>query len=61
LQKAIHIEPNEPNYYDNLGLLFMVQGKIQEAETAFKKVLSLDPNFTDAKKHLRKLHKQKHE
>jgi len=59
LQKAIHIELNEPNLFDNLGLLFLEQGKTLEAKAAFNQALQVDPNFKDAQKHLRKLHRQK--
>ena len=44
-RKAIELDPNEPDYYYNLGYLLMKNPKrVKEAVECFKKVLQKEPN-----------------
>jgi Flp pilus assembly protein TadD len=47
-EKAIELQPNSPEGYNNLGLVLTKQNKPREAEEAFKKALQLNPTLTPA-------------
>ena len=46
-KKAIELNPNFPNAYDNLGNALNYDEKIMEAIECFKKSIDLDPNYAE--------------
>ena len=48
LQKAIQLNPNDPDAHHNLGRLLKEQGNLDAAIASFKKALQLNPNNPDA-------------
>jgi Tfp pilus assembly protein PilF len=58
-QQAIKIRPEATGPYNNLGVIFQRQGKLQEAEKMFRKALELHPGNAAAQRNLRRLQQQK--
>ncbi len=54
-KKVIEIEPENPQGYYNLGLVFESKNMLLEAKEMFTKTLELDPKFKPAEEHLSKL------
>jgi tetratricopeptide (TPR) repeat protein len=54
LSEAIRLEPSNADYYVNLGLIHMRQGKKKMAQKQFNKALAIDPKNIKAKKGLEK-------
>lgn len=44
--------PDQPRPYDSLGLLYLRQGLLDEAEEQFEAALKRDPGFADSQEHL---------
>jgi Flp pilus assembly protein TadD len=59
IREYLRLNPDDPYVFNDLYLLLSEQGQNKEAEVALRKAIEIDPNFTDAKEHLRKLHEQK--
>lgn len=60
LIQAVKLMPNVPAYWNNLGLAYGGKNELGRAEESWKKALSLDNKFTDAKVNLGALYmKQK--
>ncbi|NWF98531.1 MAG: DUF4388 domain-containing protein [Nitrospirae bacterium] len=57
LLKAIDLEPNNSDYYANLGLLYAKQGILQKARIAYEHALRLNPDNIKAKKGLQNIKK----
>ena len=53
--KAIEMEP-QATFYNSLGVCYGMHGKAEEAEDAFQKAISLDPDFAGAYYNLGKLY-----
>lgn len=49
--------PNSPNAWDSYGEALLKKGQNEEALSAFKKALEIDPNFPSAKKAIQELEK----
>lgn len=49
MQEIIEDDPNNPELYYNLGVGSANKGETEKATEYYKKALSLDPNFTNAK------------
>ena len=49
---AIEAAPDLPQYYNTLGLVFMIEHENEKAEENFKKALKIDKKFTDARNNL---------
>jgi len=49
---AIEAAPDLPQYYNTLGLVFMIEHDDNNAEENFKKALKIDKKFTDARNNL---------
>lgn len=47
-EKAIDYYPQDPKFYNALGLIYLQQDLYQKAMASFKKTLSIDANFTEA-------------
>jgi protein O-GlcNAc transferase len=47
-QKALKINPNLVEVYNNLGNTFKDQGRLDEAISCFQKVLEINPNYAEA-------------
>ncbi len=47
-QKVIHLDPNEPPAYFNLGFAYLELGKYEESVMASKKAVELSPYFKEA-------------
>ncbi len=49
---AIEAAPTLPQYYNTLGLVFMIEHDTQKAEENFREALKIDSKFTDARNNL---------
>jgi len=49
-KKSIELEPNKPDFYINLGIVYKNGGKETESRRQFKKTLKLDPKNLKARK-----------
>ncbi|MBP5202438.1 tetratricopeptide repeat protein [bacterium] len=49
---AIEAAPNLPQYYNTLGLVFMIEHDDKKAEENFRQALKIDKKFTDARNNL---------
>ena len=47
-KKALSINPNLTEAYNNLGLIYKKQGKINKAKEIFKKVININSDFCDS-------------
>src|SRR5262245_16601809 len=47
IEEALKIQPNESRAFVNLGAVRMQSGEAQEAETAYRKAITLDPSGID--------------
>jgi len=54
-QKAIELAPNNASAYSGKGYVYLVQGKLDEAEAAFNQALALAPNMQEAIDGLKKI------
>uniref|UniRef100_A0A7C3N5P9 Tetratricopeptide repeat protein n=1 Tax=candidate division WOR-3 bacterium TaxID=2052148 RepID=A0A7C3N5P9_UNCW3 len=54
-EKGLSMFPNDIDIYYNLGIVYESINEIEKAKECFKKVLEIDRDNTDAKKHLEKL------
>src|SRR3989442_14966420 len=53
VEKALRLNPHDPFFYlFNLGFAYRLMGRYEEAITAFKRVLSRNPDFLPAHVHL---------
>ena len=48
MSKAITLNPNFTEAYDNLGIILLELGKIKETIAIFNKAISLNPKYTKA-------------
>ena len=55
LEKAVSIMPNDATLNDHLGDAYWKSGRKQEANSQWKRVLIIDPNFKNKEKILKKL------
>ena len=44
-QKAADLVPDNPRAYNNMGVVYRLQGRPAEAEAAFRKAIDLEPTF----------------
>jgi superkiller protein 3 len=51
-QKAVQINPNFSEAYNNMGLAFIKHGDINEAITLFQRAIQVNPNNANAQKML---------
>ncbi|HAF07372.1 MAG: tetratricopeptide repeat protein [bacterium] len=54
-EKGLAMFPDDIDIYYNLGIVYESINDIEKAKECFKKVLEIDSENTDAKKHLEKL------
>jgi len=59
LEKAAELAPGIPWPHYNLGRAYEADGQIEKAKSAYKKVLSINPDFTLARMKLERLGKKK--
>ena len=52
IMMAIEAAPDLPQYYNTLGLVFMIEHDDKKAEENFKQALKIDKKFTDARNNL---------
>jgi curved DNA-binding protein CbpA len=55
LLEAMRAEPNNPDHYTNLAMIYIKDGKKKLAHEQFKKALTIDPKNIKAKKGIEKL------
>ena len=53
--EAIHLEPTNPSYYGNLGVLYHRWGRYDAALQYYQKSLQIDPQSNQVKENLKKL------
>jgi len=58
LQKALEIEPENPQANDAMGLVWQTEGELDLAEEFFRKAIAEDASFTLARHHLGRLYSQ---
>ncbi|MGB7768995.1 MAG: tetratricopeptide repeat protein [Verrucomicrobiia bacterium] len=51
-QKALQINPNDPNAWNNLGNVLLQEGRLDEAIPYFQKALQINPNYAEAHNNL---------
>jgi tetratricopeptide (TPR) repeat protein len=51
-ETALKYVPNEPDVYNNIGILYINLKDYQKAEQAFKKALEIDPGYEKARQNL---------
>jgi len=51
-QKALQINPNDPNAWNNIGNALLQEGKLDEAIPYFQKALQINPNYAEAHNNL---------
>ncbi|MEK9712123.1 MAG: tetratricopeptide repeat protein [Thalassolituus sp.] len=56
LQRALEIDPDDPQANDAMGLVWQTEGELDLAEESFKKALKEDNEFTLARHHLGRLY-----
>lgn len=54
--KALQVEPKNEGLHFNMGMAFLEGEKKQEAAQHFKTALAINPDFSDARKMLKKIH-----
>ncbi len=54
-QQAQQLAPDQPEPYNNAGLIYLEQGDRANAEASFRKALQVDPNYEPAKTNLQKM------
>ena len=47
IDKAIKLQPDDPNYYDSKGEILSMKGDKEGAKAMWEKVISLDPNYSE--------------
>ncbi|MET0088704.1 MAG: tetratricopeptide repeat protein [Candidatus Thiodiazotropha sp.] len=52
LEKALALEPNNPQTLNQLGVAQRMQGRFNEAEQAYTQALSIDPDYAQAHRNL---------
>ena len=55
IEKAIVIRDDAPHYHNNLGWAFRDMGRLDRAESCYRKTLRLNPEFTEARNNLSKI------
>ncbi len=55
-QRTIQLSPNSFAVYNNLGTIYLKEGKVKKAKLCFKKALEINPNFLEAKLNLARLY-----
>ncbi len=55
LRQSVSINPNDPEVFNNLGVILANAGQAEEAKTAFNAALQIDPQYTQAKDNLKLL------
>lgn len=56
LNKAIQMDPNEPNFHLALGIAYLEDGDLKNAEKEFYETLKIDSNYVEAHRNLGRLH-----
>ncbi|MBI5682112.1 MAG: tetratricopeptide repeat protein [Deltaproteobacteria bacterium] len=55
LMKAKKIDPNNPDVYYNLGIVYEMKNQFEDAKQMLEKVLKIKPDHECAQRHLNKL------
>ena len=51
-EKAIALDPKLGLAYNALGMIYVQEGQVSEAEAAFQKAIRVDPQYAEAKSNL---------
>jgi Flp pilus assembly protein TadD len=54
-RRALELNPQEPMVHNNIGVIYMNQGKFTEAEAEFNKELEINPGYDRALSNLHDL------
>lgn len=57
-KQALSINPEEPMAHNNIGVIYLKENKLTEAEKEFKKELIVNPGYDKALDNLTKLYHQ---
>lgn len=56
VEKAIRMDPKNPEFYQFLGYIYFTSGKYEKAEETYLKALKINPNLTEVRNHLGSLY-----
>ena len=57
-KRALEIDPNYPEIYNNLGLAYLNKGETERAREMFEKALDIDPKYKEARRNLEMIKKR---
>lgn len=57
--QALKVDPENAHVYNNLGVFYLMQPRLKEAEEMFLRALTISPGDTTAKKNLQLIEKLK--
>ncbi len=60
LEEAVRVFPDNPNHWNNLGYLFTLRRRWDDAERAYSRALSIDPGLAVAERNLLAVSQQTH-
>lgn len=55
LNRAQKIEPNNPDVYYNIGIVYEMKNQLEDAKHMFEKALKIKPDHECSQRHLNKL------
>jgi Flp pilus assembly protein TadD len=55
LSRAITLDPNNAQYFNNRGVALALMGETEGARDDFEKAMEIDPSLTEAQENYRKL------
>jgi len=56
IDRCLELEPNEPNFLDTRGDVFLVAGDLHKAADEYRRALEIDPGFSPSLRNLGKVH-----
>jgi len=59
IEEAVSSNPNQDKAYYFLGVIYKMEGRIRDAETAFRKAVQKNPNIPEALSELRLIQMRK--
>lgn len=57
-EKVLTLDPNNPSAHNDLGIIYIQQGKLRQAADEFETAIRLKPDYLEAKYNLEKTKQQ---